>query len=236
MHFYPFGFNTKNLPPSNSPVIISGLQGWYDSTKILSSGGFVDQLTDQSGNNRHLTQVSTARPAVNASGRNGNQTILFDGISHILNGSVVPITNEYTWIFVTNLVTRPAGTRSPFSNGNSSTGFSYRIGTSNDRSNVHNGAGVMGDGILTLNSWECVSIQRSSSPLATMKVNNSSVSLLNNNLASLLTPSGNLSLGGRAGAEFSNINFGELIIYNRVISDTELDNIWNGYLKTKWGF
>jgi len=71
--------NPKSLAPSTS------LLAWYWSERgITQSGGVVDQWDDLSGNSRHLTATSTARPAYEATGFVGRPSVLFNGTTNVL--------------------------------------------------------------------------------------------------------------------------------------------------------
>jgi len=80
------GFNLANSGAQAvafSPSSLTGLQFWVDFSDlstITSSGGFVSQVQDKSGNNRDLTQpTSSNRPAIGASSKNGLDVLTFDG-------------------------------------------------------------------------------------------------------------------------------------------------------------
>ena len=80
------GFNLANSGAQAvafSPSSLTGLQFWVDFSDlstITSSGGFVSQVQDKSGNNRHLTQpTSSNRPAIGTSSKNGLDVLTFDG-------------------------------------------------------------------------------------------------------------------------------------------------------------
>ena len=66
-----------------SPEVISGLTAWYDwdasRTFTLSSGGYVSEWRDRSGNDYHLTQASgAAQPQRTGDG------VVFDGVDDYL--------------------------------------------------------------------------------------------------------------------------------------------------------
>jgi hypothetical protein len=72
-----------------SPLNVEGtLIGWWDSSDPLTvteSGGDVSQLDDKSTNDYHLKQLAgTKQPAIQTASQNGLDTILYDGLSHLM--------------------------------------------------------------------------------------------------------------------------------------------------------
>ena len=54
----------KNAASVWSPLALTSLTGWYDVSQaagVVSSGGTISQLSDLSGNSRHLTQATSAK-------------------------------------------------------------------------------------------------------------------------------------------------------------------------------
>jgi hypothetical protein len=81
-------------PSSFSPLIISGLQCWFDASdattlfdatsggSLVAAGGAVARWQDKSGNGRHATQATSANRAVRqANAANGLDGIYFNGTS-----------------------------------------------------------------------------------------------------------------------------------------------------------
>jgi hypothetical protein len=63
----------------------SGLFGWWRATDVLiSSGVLVSQLTDLSGNGRHLVQATPARQPALGVGPNATPALVFDGTVQVV--------------------------------------------------------------------------------------------------------------------------------------------------------
>lgn len=81
------GQNGGALP---SPIAIFGsdLVAWWDfadAATVTQSGGFLDSITDKSGNGRTLVGATTKRPAYSATGfHNAVGAAVFDGVDDIL--------------------------------------------------------------------------------------------------------------------------------------------------------
>lgn len=82
-----FGWN-RPAPLSGGPFApdsITGLQFWYRDDSIVSSGGFVSQWTDKSGNGIHLLQNSAiSKPEVDPAAIGGHDAIIGDGSNDYL--------------------------------------------------------------------------------------------------------------------------------------------------------
>jgi hypothetical protein len=78
----------KNATSVWTPLLLSNLAGWYDvsqSSGVVESGGTISQLSDLSGNARHLIQGSaTKRPTLTVAGQNGLNVATFDGVDDFM--------------------------------------------------------------------------------------------------------------------------------------------------------
>lgn len=73
-----------------NPLAYANLAMWYDpsdAATITQSGGLVSQLNDKSGNNRHLTASTTARPTTGLTSAKGKNWLDYNGTSNILSVS-----------------------------------------------------------------------------------------------------------------------------------------------------
>ena len=70
-----------------SPTQIDGLKAWYDASTLTgSSGTAVSSWLDQSGNDAHMYQsTSAAQPTVQTGVLNGKPIVRFDGVDDFLN-------------------------------------------------------------------------------------------------------------------------------------------------------
>lgn len=73
---------------------VGGLEGWYRlDTGVTTVSGAVSQISDQSGNSRHLTQTTTsARPTYSSTGLNSNPTMTGDTTSMHMSADAVAST------------------------------------------------------------------------------------------------------------------------------------------------
>jgi hypothetical protein len=82
---FPFPVSFFSLSPGGgeewSPLLLPGLAVWYKSdVGVVEGSGGVSQISDQSGNGRHLVQVTDSfRPDLAADQLNGLPAIVFDG-------------------------------------------------------------------------------------------------------------------------------------------------------------
>lgn len=70
-----------------SPTDISGIKAWYDASTLTGAdGSSVSQWLDQSGNEAHMFQgTSAARPTLQTNELNGRNVVRFDGVDDFLN-------------------------------------------------------------------------------------------------------------------------------------------------------
>jgi hypothetical protein len=87
-----FPFSTAGLSLAGSafdPLSYASILFWHDpsdAATITSSGGLVSQLNDKSGNTRHLTASTTARPTTGtATSARGLNWLDYNGTANILN-------------------------------------------------------------------------------------------------------------------------------------------------------
>lgn len=79
----PYALRLGSTHIWSPPLEVSGLHSWYDfsdsGTMTLASGK-ISQITDKSGNGRHLTQgTDAARPTLTANAQNGKSGATFAG-------------------------------------------------------------------------------------------------------------------------------------------------------------
>ena len=90
-----------------SPNQLTGLIGWYNSQNTINNGVSISQLTDLSGNNFHLSQAnSLKRPNLIGNSLGNFPSIAFDGINDnlkVLYGSTLA-TNSTIFIITNNLL------------------------------------------------------------------------------------------------------------------------------------
>jgi hypothetical protein len=231
------------------PSFIPDLVARYDAADLSSislSGSDVTQWNDLSGNDFHATQgTSTNRPKSGTRTINGINAIDFDGTNDYLfnNGVAASFTGEdkpFT-VFVLR-VKDVTGSRVPWSLGSTSSHVPYfwqRGDNLQIRDNANNQSILVTDGLNV--TTPLFATFRSSGLNFTGYVNRTLVNTgeaYNRGTLSLNrgTIGAFASLGGIVGnfGEFFDGAIGELIYYNRELTELEVDQVQN-YLSAKWG-
>ena len=215
---------------SNPVSNISELWGHYDaanSSNYVLVSGAVSQWTDLSGNGRHLTQSTTSRrPTVKVAEQNNKNVIYFDGGpkglvtgSHVLNNPITIFTvvkmyslNSYTSIY--------DGLNNNEANLAGNSGNKIQLYTQ----------GFVGGMPAATNTWYRI----------TVVMNGSNSYDRQNDTVTSTWSDGSVGMGGLrigegdGGGENGYMDIGEVIVYNRALSDSEVNSI-NSYLSVKWG-
>jgi len=215
--------NTKWVFEGDNPSDVHGLEVWYDANTLsLSDGESISQWDDLSGNGNHLTQSSsTERPIFTSNILNGKPVVRFDGTNDYLLMNT-RLTTIRTAIFVVNW----SGAYNPYtpligdgtnyewvSDGSTEKLFSPTY----SHSYIQNGQ-VYVDGI---NTPPLDAVRPSSHSIITVET-------VGNLTGDRITKDRNIS--GRVWRG----DYAEVIIYNRVLTDSERSDVEN-YLKNKWG-
>lgn len=102
----PIFINSGRFAAALSPIV-SALtpQVWYDpslASSVTLNGSNVAQINDLSGNNRHLTALTTKQPTYTTAGINGLNCLTYDGTSDSLRSTSASITQTQpmTWVAV----------------------------------------------------------------------------------------------------------------------------------------
>lgn len=206
---------------------------WLDTSAsggIVEATGGISQITDLSGNARHLTQAtSTKRPAKVTDGTSGRTMARFDGVDDTLSVSWTfgqPFT-AYA-VFKMRGVITPSGMIVAFHNwATTATGF-YRSG-----GNVAAWGG-------SANIASAIAFTNNQNEVWTAIFNG--VSSKFGRRGSITTGSGgtgggiNVTLGAApdAGGAYTDVDFGELLVFTSAHGTTDCDAV-NAYLKSKWG-
>ena len=227
---------------------ISGAVGWWDAsdiTSITQSGNLVSQWNDKSGGGRHFTQATeAAKPRINQAVRSGHAVLTFEGDDHIdfvgntgLNAGLASL------FIVAEYVSDPqwAGLLS-----------AWKTGTS-DNSDVSSFAITSGPGSTGLTIEKAGVTIAQVGPGGILPLNLYSVALRSDGTGDLWqngvvgirgttagTPSGIATGGYAIGSRWLGYygyyfygHIAEIIIYDRVVSDSERVQI-EEYLWKKW--
>ncbi len=224
---------------------------WY-----TDSGTVTTTWSDISGNARSLTQFTTAnRPAIVTNALNGRQVRRFDGTDKFFHRTSMPSAlGDYTILVIHKY-------NSLVSSGNGWEGLVY-VGVDNTRAtsntgqlhlqriNLTNGIGGHNAGVATTS----INVDTGAGGLLVPRIscisrqggtngNGGTVSVRSNNLTttgtqswttSATTPTG-FMVGGRQQTvvPYTNADIGEIIVFNRAITETERDNLFQ-FFSTKW--
>jgi len=205
-----------------SPLNISNCELYlnYKVSSSLTIGTGLSQWSDLSTAGRNLIQATgSAQPILDTNG------VLFDGVNDVLEAGSFSCTNGYTF-FIISKIFATGGTRSLFSNGDGSAGFSLRM--NNQRNLVHNGVAVYGFNVFSTTNYEiiCASWSPATQTLNlyvnNVLVNSYSVSGINNPVAKVL------SLGNRnTTGEFINTSVKGVLCYSKPLTLAEIQNNFN---------
>lgn len=213
----PYIFSAA-APTPPTPPVSTGLVGWYIGSAVTSSGGYVDEWTDYSGNDNHLTQTanSTYRPSHNT------DRLTFDGSNDFLTaGTAYNIGHVF-------IVATPSGTQSYGSllataaAANTANHILIRDATTN---NMYFNAGVSIFG---------------SSTSTNMRVNEVASTVLGTTKKQFntkgTTKTGTKLMCGRdmQGGTYASGDIYEILIYDTALSDANR-NLVEDYLQAKYG-
>lgn len=216
-----------------SPTDIADLELWLDASDtgtISSAGGLVSQWNDKSGNGYNATQATgSMQPTTNLATINGLNAIRWiDGGGDSMHATFASL-SQPNIIFVVikqNVIT---GSKYVFDGGGSSTRHALFLDGSG---NLDLFAGSSLNGPAASTSAAAIYTALYNGGSSTFRINGGT------SLASGNTGSHSLN-GFTIGARYNNVEFlsadiGEILIYNRNISDSEKNQVGN-YLATKWG-
>lgn len=243
-----FGIFASSKLPSTAalaPDQITNLQLWVDgqdnnTIKNASDTNAVNNdpvatWQDKSGNNRHLTQsTSNARPLYKTTGINNFASILFDGSDDKL-GNIYTIGSQY----LTIISVHKGGSNGVLWTMAAATGgenfYPNYGGTLYLANSSGNWFAIFG--LDNAKAWISVARYRQTPSNTTLLRVCSTVNGITNNINEApFTPNfafnGGFAIGGHV-AEYFNALVGEMIIYNRALTDAEIAGLF-AYLRAKW--
>ncbi len=253
----PVGLSTRTVSVTRTPftpAVLSGLALWLDggdaASVTLDGSNNVSQWSDKSGNARHVTQASaTQRPAYVASAINGLNCLNFDGSDDFLASSAFTLGELTLFAVVTArwTVTETGAFFGQNFTANKSfgrvggAGFDYlandircvtdgfNSGTSGPRAIGPQPAGL-------INGQAVLITTRLGTTGTVLRVNRASIARVarNDPPTSINLPVAVGRPGSSYPAEYWNGRIAELVLYNRLVSDTERDQV-ESYLAARWG-
>lgn len=228
-----------------SPIDVSGLQLWLDASDastITESGGNVSQWDDKSGNANHVNQGTLANQPVTGTRTINLLNVLdFDGTNSFLSQTNIQLVNSSTGHFTAFGVSR---------NDVSTVGMIISQDNSGDQVAQFIKTGVNAAGI-AFNTLGNTFQDSSNKPVGTSPVvissvfNGSTIEVLVNRetkggtsfFGTTKKNASTVTVGGTR-PDISNERFNgsiaELIIYNRVLENEEIESV-EQYLADKWG-
>lgn len=231
----PIGADETAVPSTFVPKMVTGLSLWFDAadaSTITSSAGAVSQWRDKSTTAIVASQgTGSAQPTVSVADQNGLNTITFLAANaQVLTFSAsVNVDTDYTLFSV-------------FKRTNSSSevnAIAYSVGGTNAFGNVY----YTDNNIYISNStgfYNGVAPNNTTYDLVTSQLTSSTgAARFNFNPVSLAFTAGSGrsaifdNIGARGGAVPVNGSIAEVILYNRVLSATEIAIVEN-YLQAKW--
>jgi len=236
------------------PTLYSGLAQWLDgsdsSSITLDGSNNVSQWNDKSGNARHVLQANaTQRPSYITAGINGLNCLNFDGSDDFLASSAFSLgslsafavvtarwtTTETAAFFGQNYTTNKAFGRV------GGAGFDYIANdirsVTDGFSSTTTGPRAIGQQPAGLTTGQAVLISTRLGTTGTeLRFNRSSIARVARNDPPS-TVSQPVAIGrpsASAAFEFWNGRIAELIVFSRVVSDTERDTV-ESYMSARWG-
>lgn len=179
--------------------------------------GIVSRWLDLSGNNRHLNQLTNSkRPGYRISQVNGKPAIIFDGSDDSMKTSAYTLNQPTTVILVFNQITWTNGdTIFDGITGNLGNIFQNSL---SPRLTVYAGLSAANNDNMTVNTYA----------FAIVEFNGASSSLQINNTTKTTGNAGTANMGGFTIGDYgnggfaSNIGVAEIIIYNKILSASEI--------------
>jgi len=225
--------------PSITLPVKDGLILWLDAADDnvfnYSSGTTnVSQWRDKSGLNNHVNQTNITYQPERSTSTNGKKTILFSSDYLITDSNILKAYTSYTKIAVVKQTSNSTGNIIGKSTGANTT-FWYS-GSNNIRL-YHNSTTILTSSIATtLNTWNILSGSFDSVSLnANIYVNGSSGGSATSPTVTQITTDSDVEIGGFGGAaNYFTGEISEILIFNRVLSTTELKQV-HTYLGQKWG-
>lgn len=239
MSYYNFmtsGSNASlNRTCSFDPDTICGLLAWYDASDITSitkdCSNFVSTWADKKGCN-DLTQCTGAdQPQWIDASRNCNAIIRFDGSTDYIFSSTPNDAAPNTIFMALKLPTNSGSARRIFSKGAAGHQETFQKETTAQNYALIMGTSSSGSGSCLDNTWHEVFMLFESSGNGVLEINETCI--VNASLTAAENLNG-ISIGGTyTGTNESDIDVGEILVYDSEISGTDKTDILD-YLQNKW--
>ena len=236
---YNWGFIGKGSTSLFNATTIPGIVAWFDamttSSMTIDGSNRVTTWSDISGNGRHLTQsnvMPTNFPVYTPTGLSSKPTVFFDGAlsKNMYTQQFAAITQPTTWCVVMQPTNPVASGLQCFHDGAYNSSYRNLLAKRNGevQSYIYSGGEASMGNAYTNNPEIRISCFNGAS----------SYQVLNGNTQS----TGNPSTGGLIGLMFGGditpsgfgyVKFSEMIVYNRALSDVEINAV-RTYFNNKW--
>lgn len=226
-----------NSPPPFTPTSLSGLTLWLDANDggtITQSGGAVSQWNDKSTSANNATQTTAAnQPGYSATALNSKPAVTFSGSPVMMNLTAnIDTTSGNLTFFVVNYISGNAAAMTYFG---SAAGSNFLVG------NLPAGGGEFYTGspfvdfnyIYSLNQPFIYGGALKASPTTAVAYLNGVAQSDNGTRGTSWSGGGIDRLGIRTIDLYLVGGIGEILIYNRDLTGTELSQV-NTYLTNKW--
>ena len=222
-----------------SPAVLSGLSLWSDVSDVatVTVDGFsrTNSFLDKSGNNRHFTQANVSNafwPIYVPNAQNGRAMLRFGGGTgqNLSTPSFLGTGHSEVTIFI---VKKPNIATPTIDVSHSSTGFYSSTNQNKWEIIEHQSTGIGGYmGNIGKGNGQCfVETFRYGGGIRSLGID---YRILDRAQTGTLGLSGGLFLGTLAPSDYQGrVDIGEIIVYNRALSDTELVQVLD-YLQQKW--
>ena len=246
---------TANSAVAFDPKTISGLTVWLKADAGITKDGsnLVSDWTDQSGNGNNFSQSTAGnKPTYTASAQNGLPAIVFDGTNdYLTTAATVTLGNYSTFVVASRSVWANLSNSGIWGHNFAAAGTAGRafgvVGgafnwwQNNELFSCGNGYGASQTpyavgplGTLTNNSYHLISAGNGTANSFARKDKTSIARATTN--AACTSSATRISLGTwylAASSDFWSGGIAEVLIYNSVLSSTDIASVEN-YLRNKW--
>jgi hypothetical protein len=240
---------TSNIPPRTTafaPPQLSNLSVWLDaadSAQVTLSGSNVTAWADKSSN--ALSMQSGARPTYASNSLNGLPVVSFTTTQNLSSTTTMTLSPSNTWALVFNSPTGGNFFMAEHSSNINNVQGSYFLGVNFDLYAM-NRTGVLstwkryqdssGQGVppFNTNTWY-IAIVSDNNTNGGVFFRRNGVTRAISNVNSFTALTGDITSNFFINHRLSaNVNFGEILVYNRGLSLAEVQTL-EGYLANKWG-
>jgi hypothetical protein len=235
-HYYLDASGTApwpSTPTGFTPASLTGLVAWYDafdaSSFTYSSGTRVSQWADKSGAGRHLVQATTTKQPSRSGTQNGLPAVVFSNTRHdrLTPTTWTNLDNPYSQFVVIRFDGDFVSQDAIQSDGH--TAIARQGGNSMEIWTESYGAYV------ALTTGRCYVVSMGINGAASKyRLDGTVFNSGNSGVGGLYS---NWGMGGAPSRPTTNSLHGQIcehVVYNRLLSDAELDQV-DAHLKTKWG-